>query len=56
MRTPKQVPERGPERTSLQEPEQTLQRALERGPVWGQGLPLPYRGQRRPDNPETRIP
>ena len=41
---PRQAPERWPKRTSLQEPGQRLQRALERGPVWGQGLPQPYGG------------
>ena len=33
--TPRQAPVRGPKRTSLQEPGQRLQRALERGPVIG---------------------
>jgi len=32
-----------------------LRRPQERGPFRGQGLPQPYRGQRRPDNSETRI-
>jgi len=36
-----------PVRMSLQEPERRLQRALERGPVWGQELPQPYRGRSR---------
>jgi hypothetical protein len=44
LRRPEPVPERGPRWMSLREPEQTLQRALERGPVWGQEFPQPSRG------------
>jgi hypothetical protein len=42
--TPRQTPARGPEWMSLQEPEQRPQRALARGPVWGQEFPQPSRG------------
>jgi len=55
LRRPEPAPERGLGRTSLQEPEQRLQRVLERGPVWGQGLPQPYGGWEHRGNSKCKV-